>query len=138
MVKATLKASVANAELELFSVFERAMKQRSGSFAALETQALEVANEMVRRYLEAELRRMSARYETEILGDISPRRIDRMDAVVIAGAMPALDALFADDGSFDWLVHFQPNHPEQGGSRLKAGMTMNLDDRPRIYLVSFR
>jgi hypothetical protein len=69
VVNATLKASVAKAELELFSVFERAMKERSGSFAALEAQALQLANEMVRRFLEAELRRMAARYETEILVD---------------------------------------------------------------------
>lgn len=67
MNQATVNQSRSSIGDALRVQFERAMEQEVGSFAERETSALRIANELVRHWIERELRELAGRYEDEVL-----------------------------------------------------------------------
>jgi hypothetical protein len=66
---ATLKGRFERTENALFVAFANAMAERVGTFTECEAAALSMANEIVRRWMEQELGRLSSKYGREVIVD---------------------------------------------------------------------
>jgi hypothetical protein len=69
MNKATARRPSKASEDVLFQVFEQVMGEGPGIFGEREAVALQVANELVRRWAQSELRRLSRQYDAEVIVD---------------------------------------------------------------------
>ncbi len=65
----------------LYGAFSRVMESNEGAFATRETRALGIANELVRAWLEAELRRVATTFLDEVRVDGVTYRRDHRGCV---------------------------------------------------------
>ena len=64
MDESSVETWVTTSAFSIVDVFERVMEAHAGSFAEREQAALSLANEVVRRWMESELRRMAIPCDT--------------------------------------------------------------------------